>query len=308
MPALARPSVGFIGIGLMGYGMARNILGAGYDLTFQAHRNRKPADDLLAAGAAEADTARAVAERSDIVHLCLPGSSEVESIIRGPDGIVASGRRGLIVVDCSTSDPVSTRALAAELDAAGMAMADAPLSRTPKEALEGTLDTMVGASPETFSIIEPVLQTWAKVIVHLGPVGTGHTMKLVNNFIAMGYAALYSEALAIARRNGLAPQQVDAVIGAGRLRNGFYDTFMRWTLARDPDAHRFTIRNAHKDMRYLASLVSASGSVAPISAHLRNLFAAMEASGEADRFVPMTADFVARQNGLQPIPNNPEDS
>jgi len=296
---MAKPVIGFIGVGLMGHGMAKNIVEKGYPLVIMAHRNREPVDDLISRGASEVRTPKAMAEQCDIIHLCVSGSPQVEGVIRGPDGILASARTGLIVVDCSTSDPVSTLALADELSQAGMAFADAPLSRTPKEAEAGTLDAMVGASPETFEAIRPVLECWAGVIVHLGPVGLGHKMKLINNFIGMGYAALYSEALAIARKSGLTAEQVNSVIAPGRLSNGFYETFMKWTLERDENAHRFSVANAHKDMRYLANMANAVGAVNPVQSAVKNSLAAMEATGNGEKFVPMLADFVAAMNGLK---------
>ena len=125
-------------------------------------------------------------------------------------------------------------------------------------------------------------------------------MKLINNFVAMGYAALYSEAMAIARKAGLSIEQFHAVIGSGRMRSPFYDTFMQWSLNHDENAHRFTISNAHKDMRYLASMAGELGAVNPIQADVKNLFAAMEAAGQGERFVPMLADFVAGINALPP--------
>ncbi len=295
---MGKPVIGFIGVGLMGHGMAKNIVEKGHELVVMGHRNREPVDDLIGRGAKEAASPRELAEQCDIVHLCVTGSPQVEAIVRGPDGLIASGRQGLIVIDCSTSDPVSTLQLAEELAAANMAMADAPLSRTPKEAEAGTLDTMVGADPQTFETIRPVLACWAAVITHLGEVGLGHKMKLINNFIAMGYASIYAEALAIARRNGLTAEQVDSVIAPGRMACGFYETFMKWTLERDENAHRFTIRNAHKDMRYLANMANASGSVNPMQAVIKNGFAAMEAAGHGERYVPMLADFIAETNGL----------
>lgn len=295
---MAKPVIGFIGVGLMGHGMAKNILEGGYPLVVMAHRNRGPVDDLLARGAQEVMTPAEMAAACDMIHVCVSGSPQVEEVVRGPDGILSAPKKGLIVIDCSTSDPVSTLALAADLQVQGMEMADAPLGRTPKEAAAGTLDAMVGAPPETFARIRPVIECWAGVIVHLGPVGLGHKMKLINNFIAMGYGALYSEALAIARKSGLTAEQVDSVIRPGRLSNGFYETFMKWTLERDENAHRFSIRNAHKDMTYLANLALSVSAVNPVQSAVRNSLAAMEAAGEGERYVPMLAEFVAAQNGL----------
>ena len=296
----ARPTVGFIGVGLMGHGMAKNIVSKGYALVVMGRRNREPVEHLKSLGAREVKTARELALGCDIVHLCVTGSPQVEALVRGPDGLLASGKAGLVVIDCSTSNPVSTLALGEELLAAGMTLVDAPLSRTPKEAEAGTLDTMVGADAQTFARIEPVLRCWAGNVVHLGPLGLGHKMKLINNFVAMGYAALFSEALAIARKAGLTIEQFHAVVGSGRMRSGFYDTFMKWSLENDPNAHQFTISNAHKDMRYLASMANEVGAVNPLQAQVKNSFAAMEAAGQGSRFVPMLADFVAELNGLAP--------
>jgi len=291
-------TIGFIGVGLMGHGMAKNVVTKGYPLVVLGHKNRKPVEHLKALGAREAATPRELAALCDIVHLCVTGSPQVEANLRGPGGVTASGKQGLIVIDCSTSNPVSTLALGEELQAAGMTLVDAPLSRTPTEAEAGTLDTMVGADAATFARIKPVLECWATTINHLGPLGLGHKMKLVNNFVAMGYAALYSEALAIARRSGLSIEQFHAVIGSGRMRCGFYDTFMKWSVDHDPHAHQFTIANAHKDMRYLASLADEAGAVNTLQAGVKNSFAAMEAAGQGARYVPMLADFIAGLNGL----------
>ncbi len=295
---MQKPAIGFIGVGLMGHGMAKNIVEKGYALSTMAHRNREPVEDLLARGATEVKNPAEMAGGCDIIFLCVSGSPQVEEIIRGKDGILSSGKKGLIIVDCSTSDPVSTLAIADELKAAGMTLADAPLSRTPKEAEAGTLDAMVGADAQTFATIKPVIDCWAGVVVHLGEVGLGHKMKLINNFIGMGYATLYAEALAVARKAGLTAEQVNSVIAPGRLSNGFYETFMKWTLERDENAHRFSIINAHKDMRYLANMAASVGAVTPLQSVVRNGFAAMEAVGQGERYVPMLADFVAATNGL----------
>lgn len=297
---MTKPTIGFIGVGYMGHGMAKNIVEAGYPLVTMAHRKRDAVDDLIQRGATEATTPKEIAEAADIIHLCVTGSPQVEANIRGENGLLAGLRKDAIIIDCSTSDPVSTLTLKSEIETAGGHLADAPLARTPKEAWEGTLDTMVGASPEVFARIKPVLDCWAGVVVHLGDVGLGHKMKLLNNFLAMGYGALYSEALAIARKSGLTPQQFDSVIRPGRLSNGFYETFMKWTLEADENAHKFAISNAHKDMAYLTNLCTALGAVNPVQAAVKNSYAAMEAAGEGDRFVPMLADFVARTNGVEP--------
>ena len=292
-------TIGFIGLGFMGHGIAKNIVEKGYPLTVLGHRKRKPIEDLVARGAVEAKSARELAECSSIVFLCVTGSKEVEAISRGADGLKAGLKPGSVVVDCSTSDPNSTIALAAEFSAVGVDYADAPLGRTPKEAWEGALDTMVGASEAVFERLKPVLETWAGKVVHIGGIGDGHTMKLLNNFLSMGYAALYSEALALSQKVGISPERFDSVIRGGRMDCGFYQTFMRWTLDGDRDAHKFTIANALKDLRYLEAMADAASLVNPMGNAAKNTFALASAAGGAERYVPMLATYVARANGIE---------
>ena len=294
--------IGFIGVGLMGHGMARNIVEKGYPLTVLGRANRPPVEDLARRGAIEVKTAREVASRSTVVFLCVTGSKEVEAIVRGPGGLKDGLQRGSIVVDCSTADPNSTIALAAELAPLGIDYVDAPLSRTPKEAWEGKLDTMVGASEAVFARLKPILDTWAGRAVHIGGTGDGHRMKLLNNFLALGYAALYSEALALSQKVGISPQRFDSVIRGSRMDCGFYQTFMRWTLEGDRDAHKFTIANAFKDLRYLESMADAAGLANPLGNAAKNAFALADAAGGAQDYVPMLATHIGRANGVDLAP------
>lgn len=289
--------IGFIGVGLMGHGMAKNIVEKGYPLTILGHRRRDAVDDLVRRGAKEAKTTRELAASCDIVHLCVTGSPQVEELIRGPDGLLATLAPGSIVIDTSTSDPMSTLALASELAEAGIKLADAPLSRTPKEAWAGTLDTMVGCDDDTFERIEPVLKTWAGRIVRIGRTGDGHKMKLINNFLSMGYAALYSEALALSQKAGITPDRFDNVVRGGRMDCGFYQTFMQYVLERDRDAHKFAIRNGLKDLRYVEGMANALGVANPVGGAAKNAFAMAVAAGRGDDYVPMLSDFVAALNG-----------
>jgi 3-hydroxyisobutyrate dehydrogenase-like beta-hydroxyacid dehydrogenase len=291
-------TIGFIGLGLMGHGMARNIVEKGFPLVISGRRNRKPIDDLVARGAREAGNPREVGAQATVVFLCVTGSPEVEALVRGPDGLKAGLKAGSVIVDCSTSDPVSTMALAAELQASGIELVDAPLSRTPKEAWEGKLDTMVGASEATFARLKPVIETWAGKIVHIGGPGDGHRMKLLNNFLSLGYAAIYAEALALSRKVGIAPQRFDSVISGGRMDSGFYQTFKRWTLEGDPAAHKFTIANAYKDLRYLSSMANAAGVAGTLGDAVKNVFALAHGDGGDGDFVPMLASYVAHANGI----------
>ena len=293
-----KETIGFIGVGLMGQGMAQSLLNKGFSLTVMGHRNRKPVEELVAAGAKEAKTPRELAQRATIIFLCVTGSAQVEAVVNGPDGIVAGAKPGTVVVDCSTSDPGSTVKIAAELEAKGLHLADAPLGGTPAQAALGQLSAMVGAAPEVFARIRPACEAWAQKVVHLGPVGDGHKMKLLNNFVSMGYAAIYAEALTLADKIGITPQTFDSVLRGSRMDCGFYQTYFQYVLQRDRDAHKFTLVNALKDVRYLESVANAAGVPNPIGNAVKNSFASAVAAGKGEDYVPMLSDFIASRSGV----------
>jgi 3-hydroxyisobutyrate dehydrogenase-like beta-hydroxyacid dehydrogenase len=290
--------IGFIGVGLMGHGMAKNIVEKGYPLVVMGHRNRAPVDDLVRRGATEAATPRELAAASTIVFLCVTGAAEVEACVRGPDGLAAGAKPGLVIVDCSTTDPGSTLALHDELKPQGVTLIDAPLGGTPAQAEEGQLSSMVGADDATFARVQPVIAAWAKSVAHIGPVGDGHKMKLLNNFLAMGYGAIYAEALAVARRNGISAKTFDSVIRGSRMDCGFYQTFFQYVIGGDREAHKFTLTNALKDVRYLEAMANKGGVANPVGNAVKNVYALAVAAGRDQDYVPMIADFVAGANGL----------
>lgn len=296
--------IGFIGLGAMGSGMAANLLAKGFALTVLAHRRREAIDDLVAKGATEAKSGRELALASDIVVLCITGSPQVEQAIKGPDGLAAAGKP-LLIIDCSTSNPSTTVSLAADLATTGITLIDAPLARTPKEAAEGKLDVMSGGAPEVFARAKPVLDAFAARVIHTGPTGSGHTMKLLNNFISMGYSAIYSEALMLGVKAGLTPQVFDSVIRGSRMDCSFYQAFFDFVLNRNENAQRFAMVNALKDMSYLASFAQSTGVANPIGAAVRNSFATAVATGRGEAFVPALSDVIAGLNGVSltnPIP------
>ena len=290
-------TVGFVGIGLMGQGMAKNIVEKGYPLTVFAHRNRTPVDDLVARGAVEVASLEAMARRCSVIFLCLTASPQVAAVVAALKPALA---RGAVIVDCSTSDPTVTLQLAAELAEVGVDFVDAPLSRTPKEAWAGTLDCMVGASDAVFARVQPIIATWAAKIVHIGGVGDGHKMKLLNNFLSLGYGALYAEALALSRKVGIPVAEFDKVIRGGRMDCGFYQTFMGYALEGNREAHRFTLSNAFKDMRYVEAMANAATVTTPLASAIKNSYGhAVAVGGDGpEDYVPHLTDFIARANGV----------
>ena len=295
---MSKERVGFVGVGLMGHGMASNILAAGHPLTVIAHRSRAAVEDLVGRGASEVGDLKAVARTSSVIHICAPGSPQVEAIVAD---MLPAMTKGTVVVDCSTSDPGSTVKLAEQLAAQGCHMVDAPLGGTPVQAEAGQLATMVGAADDIFGRVKPILETWAGAgVVHLGAPGKGHQMKLLNNFLAMGYAAMYSEALALSEKVGISTAQFDSVIRGSRMDCGFYQTFMGYALDGNREAHKFTLTNAFKDMRYLASMADGAGLANPIGGAVKNSFAmAVNTGGDgSEDYVPHLVDYVAKANAV----------
>lgn len=292
-----KDKIGFIGLGAMGAGMASNLLTKGWSVGVLPHRKRETIEKLKVLGATEVATAKELAEQSDVVLLCVTGSEQVQEIISGKDGIAAA-RKPLLLIDCSTSNPAVTIRLAEELASIGIDLVDAPLARTPKEAAEGKLDVMVGGKADAVERARPILEAFSTRIIATGGVGTGHTMKLLNNFVSMGYSAIYSEALMLAAKAGLTPQVFDSVLRGSRMDCGFYQAFFDFVLNRNENAQRFAMVNALKDMSYLASFAQSVQAANPVGATVRNSFAAAVASGKGEAFVPALSDVVAALNGV----------
>jgi 3-hydroxyisobutyrate dehydrogenase-like beta-hydroxyacid dehydrogenase len=294
-----KPRIGFIGVGLMGHGMAKNILEAGYPLTIMGHKNRKPVADLVKRGAKEAKTAAALAKGSDVIFLCVTSSAQVEGLVRGKTGIMAGVAKGAVIVDTSTSDPTSTLALAAELKAIGVKLIDAPLGRTPREAEEGRLNTFVGSDAKTLKQVRPIIETWAENIIHVGPVGNGHKIKLINNFIAMSYSAVWAEAYTACLMTGVDQKTLYDVVKAGGMYCGNFENMSKWVIGRDPKAHEFAIRNCLKDQRYFNNMIDAAGMAAVVAPSVKQSYALAVAKGDGDRHMPMMSDVVGELNGLK---------
>jgi 3-hydroxyisobutyrate dehydrogenase-like beta-hydroxyacid dehydrogenase len=251
---MAQPRIGFIGLGLMGHGMAANLLRKGFALAVKVNRDRSRLADILAAGAKECVTNAEVARASDIVIVCVTGSPQVEDIVFGADGIALGARAGLIVMDTSTAEPGSTAKIREALAAKGTTFVDAPLARTPKEAEEGRLNSMVGADDATFERVKPVLAAFCENIFHVGPPGAGHTLKLVNNFMALTIAASIAEAFAVAAKSGVRLDKLFEVVSQGALNSNIFQMIGGGALQGDFTRMKFSIVNAAKDLRYYTHL------------------------------------------------------
>jgi 3-hydroxyisobutyrate dehydrogenase-like beta-hydroxyacid dehydrogenase len=294
--------IGFVGIGLMGHGMAKNLLAKGYPLAFRVHHNRNNLADLIAAGAVEAKNTPALVAASDIVFFCVTGSPQVEEIIYGKDGLLAEARDGLVVVDCSTSEPGSTARIRADLAAKGVTYIDAPLARTPKEAEEGRLNTMVGAEPADFERLQPVMKAFCENVIHVGPPGHGHVLKLVNNFLAMSISASTAEAFAVAAKSGLSLRKLHEVISAGGVNSGVFQMIAGKAIEGDLTGMKFTISNGRKDMSYYTHLAEAHGAASHIGEAVHQSLVQANALGLGDKFMPSLIEAQEKLNGIQIVP------
>ena len=290
---MSKPTIGFIGLGLMGSAMVGRLQDQGYALTVVANRTRTHVDAAVARGAVEVSTARAVAEASDIVMLCMDTSANVEARMRGDEGVIAGLKPGGVVIDFGTSLPASTKSLGAEVAAAGGQMLDAPLGRTPAHAVDGLLNIMCAGDETTFNTVRPVLDDLGENVFHLGPLGTGHTIKLMNNFFGMTVANAMAEAFAMADVTGVPRQALYDVMAAGPLKSGMLDFVAGYGLKGDPNQLAFAIKNAAKDVGYYAQMTADAGAASVMSKCALGALEDARDTGRGDDMVSQMVDYYA---------------
>jgi 3-hydroxyisobutyrate dehydrogenase-like beta-hydroxyacid dehydrogenase len=242
--------IGMVGIGMMGHGIASNLRKHGHDLTVLDHPGNQPLAGLLAAGVHTATSAKALASHCEVVILCVTGSPQVEAVLTGEAGVLEGMRPGTIIIDCSTAIPTSTEKLAARVIAQGGQFLDAPMTRTPKEAAEGRLNLLVGGDATLFETCRPLLSCFAENIVHAGPIGAGHRMKLLHNYVSLGMVTLLAEAAACAQRTGVNAQTLVDVLAMGGGWGAPLERLKPFLLAGDTSGLRFSMANALKDLTY----------------------------------------------------------
>lgn len=284
--------IGFIGLGLMGRAMVGRLQARGHALTVLGHRDRTGVEAALARGAAEARDARALAEASDIVMLCVATSEQVEANIFGETGVLAGARPGLVAIDFGTSLPGSTKRIGAAMAAKGAAYLDAPLGRTPAHAREGKLNIMCAGDEAVFGRVRPVLDDLGENVFHLGPLGAGHTIKLINNFFGMTVACAMAEAFAMADAAGIPRERLYEVMAAGPLRSGMMD-FVRNYSAEGRIDLAFTVANGAKDLGYYRQMAGELGARSRMSAAADGLLREARDRDFAERMVPELVDYLA---------------
>lgn len=288
--------IGFIGVGLMGHGMAKNIVEKGHALTVIAHTRREAVEDLKQRGAQEASDLAMLVNASDVVVLCVTGAPQVEATIAAMRPHL---RAGMMIMDASTSKPELTRQLAQALKQLGVDYIDIPLIRGPVQAWEGKLGVMIGGDDAQIARAKPIIDTFAVKLVHCGPVGSAHTVKLINNFVAIGYLSVWAEAYTTAFQSGANAKALWEIMTGGGLDCLNFQGFSKATIEGDKATHKFTIDNIKKDIGYYVELARDSGNLGLISDAVQNFAELAVNRGWGDKYQACLFDASAELNGLK---------
>lgn len=281
-------TIGYVGLGVMGEAMCRNIARKGCWKVIGFDRVAAPMERLEADGVARASSLADLVAKCDVVLMCLPGGAEVEAIARGPGGLLERVRPGQTVVDMSTAPPSLMRELGEAFAAKGVSFADAPVARTRQAAIDGTLSIMVGADPTVFARVQPILATMGSDVTHCGAVGAGQIVKLMNNMVVYETVMAIAEAISIAEAAG-----VDGKLLYETLSKGSADSFalrnhgMKALLPQEYPEQAFSARYALKDLSYAVDLAAQTGVNARGARLVCQLFEEAIARGDGDRYAPV---------------------
>lgn len=279
-------NVGIIGVGLMGQGIALNVVNGGFALNVLHHSGNQPLDDLVDLGATVVDSPKAVAAVSDLIIVCVTGSPQVEAVLTGDNGVIGALKPGAIIVDCSTALPESTERMAALVTKAGGHFLDAPMTRLAQHARAGTLNLLVGGEEAVLQAARPVLDTFTENIDHVGGTGFGHRMKLLHNYVSIGHMSLLAEAAAQAAQAGVDPQVFVDVLGKGGGAGAALQRLQNCILTGDANDVPFSIGNAIKDINYYREMVGDESGSRAIADGVSQAIGAVADAGHSDEYVP----------------------
>ena len=287
---MTKPTIGFIGLGLMGGNMVENLQKRGFELVVMDLNKDAVASVLARGGAKAASTGAELAAASDIVMLCLTTSDVVQKVIYGENGILEGIKEGAVLIDFGTSIPAVTRKIGVDIANKGAGMIDAPLGRTPAHAKDGLLNIMAAGDKKTFDKVKPVLDEQGENVFYLGPLGAGHTTKLINNFMGMTTVCAMSQAFAVADRAGVDRRQLFEIMSTGPSNSPFMQFCKNYAVDGVSDLG-FSINNANKDLGYFVEMVQDLGTRAQIAEGTSsNLKAAVDA-GMGNGNVPEIYDY-----------------
>ncbi|MFZ4657719.1 MAG: NAD(P)-dependent oxidoreductase [Caldilineaceae bacterium] len=267
-------AVGYVGLGIMGMGMARNLLKAGFPLSVW-NRTASKAEALAAEGATARATPAEVAANSDIIVICVSDTPDVETVLLGDNGIIHGVKPGSLVIDCSTISPQATQAMAEKLAAKGVQMLDAPVSGGSEGAAKGTLSIMVGGAAEDFERAMPVFKAMGKTITHVGGTGAGQTVKLVNQVLVVGNCLAMCEALLLAQAGGVDLKKTYDAISQGAAGSWMFTNRAPQIINRDWRPG-FMVSLQQKDLRLVLEAADQLAVPLPGTSLIFNLYRTIE--------------------------------
>ena len=270
--------VGFIGLGIMGKPMSKNMLKAGYDLVVMDHQ-QAPVDELVAAGAASADSPKAVAEQTEIIITMLPNSPHVKEVVLGENGIIEGAKPGTVVIDMSSIAPLASKEVYGELEKIGVDLLDAPVSGGEPKAIDGTISVMVGGKKEIFDKCYELMMTMAGSVVYTGSIGAGNTTKLANQIIVALNIAAMSEALVLATKAGVEPELVFEAIRGGLAGSTVLEAKAPLVMDRKFDPG-FRIELHIKDLANVLETAHEIGVPLPLTAGVMEIMQALKVDGK----------------------------
>jgi 2-hydroxy-3-oxopropionate reductase len=292
-------TVGFIGLGLMGKPMAKNLLSAGHPLIVHS-RSQPPVDELVSLGAARASTPADVAREAQRIFTMVPDSPDVETVLEGPDGVFSAIQRGTIIIDTSTIAPFVAQRLARRATALGAAMLDAPVSGGEIGAIDGTLSVMVGGDAQAFKLVKPLLDVVGNPerVVRIGESGAGQICKVCNQMVIGGTLGVVAEALALARKAGVDAWKVREALLGGFASSRVLEVHGQRLLTGNFKPG-FKMDLFDKDLRIMASTLSQNQTPAPVAAVVQQLVHAAMAAGMAKDDNSAMGRIIFRMAGLE---------
>ena len=283
--------IGFVGLGLMGSAMVGRLQDCNYQLTVLGNKDRTGLDQALTRGALEAASGVDLAKQSDVIMLCMGTSDQVEERILGEQGIISGLSSGKIIIDFGTSLPSSTKEISSKIADTGAVILDAPLGRTPHHAKDGLLNIMASGDKDAFDAVRTILENLGENVFYLGDLGTGHTIKLMNNFFGMTIANAMAEVFAVADAAGVSRETVYKVISAGPLHSSMMDFISAFGLEGDKSKLEFAIKNAFKDVSYYRLMTQKLGINSIMSESASKALSQANDGGYANAMVCEMIDF-----------------
>jgi 2-hydroxy-3-oxopropionate reductase len=285
--------IGFIGLGIMGGPMARNLIDAGYEVVLY-NRTKEKAEEIASGGATVADSPRDVAESSDVILSMLSDSPQVEEVVAGEDGVLEGIKEGALLVDMSTISPVVTRELEEKIKERGASMLDAPVSGGDVGAQQGTLSIMVGGGEEDFERARPLFEVLGDTMTHVGPIGAGQTAKAANQIVVALTIEAISEALVLGSKAGVAPDKILEALSGGLAGSNVMEAKKEKFLSHDFDPG-FKVELHHKDLGIALAAGREYGVSLPVTAIVDQMLEALKAKGRGDRDHSAILTFVEDQ-------------